>query len=57
MKNVAKGPLAGSIDLYLAHKRSLGKRLLKVPQRLYVEMRRSSLPTSGRKNKRGRVTS
>lgn len=30
MKNVAKGPLADSIDLYLAHKRSLGKRLLKV---------------------------
>ena len=30
MKNDAKGPLSDSIDQYLAHKRSLGKRLLKV---------------------------
>ena len=27
MKGETKGPLAGSIDIYLAHKRSLGKEL------------------------------
>jgi hypothetical protein len=27
MKNATRGPLAESIDMYLAHKRSLGKQL------------------------------
>ena len=30
MRNTSKGPLADSIELYLAHKRSLGKQLIKV---------------------------
>ena len=30
MKSETKGPLADSIELYLAHKRSLGKELAKV---------------------------
>ena len=30
MKSSTKGPLADSIELYLAHKRSLGKELAKV---------------------------
>ena len=32
MKSSVRGPLADSIDLYLAHKRSLGKQLVKVGQ-------------------------
>jgi integrase len=36
MKNNAKGPLAASIDLCLAHKRALGKRLLKIGQLLHL---------------------
>jgi integrase len=34
MKNKVRGPLAESIDLYLAHKRSLGKQLAKAGQML-----------------------
>jgi site-specific recombinase XerD len=36
MKNKVRGPLAESIDLYLAHKRSLGKQLIKVGQLLFL---------------------
>jgi hypothetical protein len=36
MKSHAKGPLAAAIDLYLAHKRALGKRLFKIGQLLYL---------------------
>jgi integrase len=36
MKSNGKGPLAVAIDLYLAHKRALGKRLFKVGQQLYL---------------------
>ena len=35
MKSAMRGPLAASIDLYLAHKRSLGKQLVKVGQLLF----------------------
>lgn len=30
MKGTPKGPLADSIERYLAHKRSLGKQLIKI---------------------------
>lgn len=36
MKSSVRGPLADSIDLYLAHKRSLGKQLVKVGQLLFL---------------------
>jgi hypothetical protein len=36
MKSKVRGPLADSIDLYLAHKRSLGKQLVKVGQILFL---------------------
>lgn len=36
MKSKVRGPLADSIDLYLAHKRSLGKQLAKVGQILFL---------------------
>lgn len=36
MKSSAKGPLADSIDLYLAHKHSLGKQLVKVGPMLHL---------------------
>ena len=36
MKSNPKGPLADSIDLYLAHKRSLGKQLAKVGPMLHL---------------------
>ena len=36
MKNSTKGPLADSIELYLAHKRSLGKELAKVEPMLLL---------------------
>lgn len=36
MKSKVRGPLADSIDLYLAHKRSLGKQLLKAGQILFL---------------------
>jgi site-specific recombinase XerD len=36
MKNETRGPLADSIDLYLAHKRALGKQLVKVGQTLFL---------------------
>ena len=36
MKSSVRGPLADSIDLYLAHKRSLGKQLAKVGQLLFL---------------------
>jgi integrase len=36
MKSHAQGPLAAAIDLYLAHKRALGKRLFKIGQLLYL---------------------
>jgi site-specific recombinase XerD len=36
MKGKVRGPLADSIDLYLAHKRSLGKQLVKVGQTLFL---------------------
>jgi hypothetical protein len=35
MKGAAKGPLAESIELYLAHKHSLGKQLTKVGPMLH----------------------
>jgi hypothetical protein len=35
MKDAAKGPLAESIELYLAHKHSLGKQLAKVGPMLH----------------------
>jgi site-specific recombinase XerD len=36
VKSNPKGPLVGSIDLYLAHKRSLGKQLVKVGPMLHL---------------------
>lgn len=36
MKSASKGPLADSIELYLAHKRSLGKQLAKVGPMLHL---------------------
>ena len=36
MKNKPKGPLADGIELYLAHKRSLGKQLAKVGPMLHL---------------------
>jgi site-specific recombinase XerC len=36
MKSKVRGPLADSIDLYLTHKRSLGKQLAKVGQLLFL---------------------
>lgn len=36
MKNPTKGPLADSVELYLAHKRSLGKELAKVEPMLHL---------------------
>jgi len=36
MRNTRKGPLADSIELYLAHKRSLGKQLIKVGAILHL---------------------
>lgn len=36
MMSLNKGPLADSIDLYLAHKRSLGKQLVKVGPMLHL---------------------
>lgn len=36
MNSNTRGPLADSIDLYLAHKRSLGKQLAKVGQMLFL---------------------
>lgn len=36
MKSETKGPLAGSIEIYLAHKRSLGKELAKVEPMLLL---------------------
>ncbi len=36
MRSAAKGPLADSIELYLAHKHSLGKRLAKVGPMLHL---------------------
>jgi site-specific recombinase XerD len=36
VKSETKGPLAGSIELYLAHKRSLGKQLAKVEPMLQL---------------------
>ena len=36
MKSETKGPLADSIELYLAHKRSLGKQLAKVEPMLHL---------------------
>ena len=36
MKGILKGPLADSIERYLAHKRSLGKQLLKVGAMLHL---------------------
>jgi hypothetical protein len=36
MKSPAKGPLADSIDLYLAHKHSLGKQLAEVGPMLHL---------------------
>lgn len=36
MKSATKGPLADSIELYLAHKRSLGKQLAKIGPMLYL---------------------
>ena len=36
MKSHAKGPLAENIELYLAHKRSLGKQLAKVGPMLHL---------------------
>src|ERR1700692_231357 len=36
MKSKVRGPLAESIDIYLAHKRSLGKQLIKVGQLLFL---------------------
>jgi hypothetical protein len=36
VKSETKGPLAGSIELYLAHKRSLGKELAKVEPMLLL---------------------
>ena len=36
MKNNPKGPLADTIELYLAHKRSLGKQLAKVGPMLHL---------------------
>lgn len=36
MKSSVRGPLADSIDLYLAHKHSLGKQLVKVGQLLFL---------------------
>jgi len=36
MNSNTRGPLADSIDLYLAHKRSLGKQLVKVGQILFL---------------------
>lgn len=36
MKSAAKGPLAASIELYLAHKRALGKQLAKVGPMLHL---------------------
>jgi len=36
VKGILKGPLADSIERYLAHKRSLGKQLLKVGAMLHL---------------------
>lgn len=36
MKSATKGPLADSIELYLAHKHSLGKQLTKVGPMLHL---------------------
>ena len=46
MKSSTKGPLAGSIELYLAHKRSLGKQLAKVEPMLFLLVTTCSLKTS-----------